>query len=549
MPAITTTIKSEGRQLDINLPLLHFEALKELNRVPSATLSFADGSIAERSFALSQADDFAPGKSVELFIRREGQGESNTLLFAGIVTAQTIEADASGSRLNIELRDKAVKMTTRRRTAIFKDKKDSEVFSQLLENSGLETGTIEETDPVHPETVQYEATDWDFMLLRAEAAGQVVRVSDGKISVLKPTIANSARQRFEFGMSDILGFELRADAERQVAGVSASAWDFASQEMLDPQNASNFALAQGSALDPAQLAEAVGSAENPFATPAARPEAEVKAWADGRLMRSRLSLLRGWLTVIGRTDVAVLDTIELAGLSEKFNGRALVTGARQVYDAGGWRTDLQIGLPETPFAQANPDLQSLPAAGLLPAISGLHIGVVETFESDPERHYRVRVRVPGWQTGSEVVWARQLHPDAGNERGVFFYPEPGDEVVLGFLNDDPREALLLGSLHSESRPAAAVAPDALDENNYLKGIFTREGIQLKFDDETKTLTLQTTDSQKISLNGQDKIIEITDGNDNKITLSDSGITLKSGGDIKIEASGKVEIKGSTVDVK
>ena len=37
--------------------------------------------------------------------------------------------------------------------------------------------------------------------------------------------------------------------------------------------------------------------------------------------------------------------------------------------------------------------------------------------------------------------------DAGENRGSFWRPEIGDEVVLGFLNSDPRDAIILGMLN------------------------------------------------------------------------------------------------------
>lgn len=548
--ATTVTITSDGQRLNNTLPLIQLDVLKELNRVPSAQLVFADGSISERQFVLSQSAHFNPGKTIEIFIRRENTpGQGDTRLFKGIVTGQTIEAGEHAFRLTIELKDKAARMCTTRRSAIYRDQTDSRIFSELIQGHGLEEDKIADTSPKHPEIVQYDSTDWDFLILRAEANAMVVHISDGRATIIRPSIAESARHRFEFGMSPILGLELRADAERQFGTVQTSAWDIDNQEMTDPENADAFRLAQGTrALNPADLAEHVGGAESSLGNTAARPAAEMKSWADARLMRSRLSLHRGWLTVVGRSDIDVLDTIELLGLSDKFNGRALVTGVRQEYGPAGWRTDIQIGMTEEPFAREHPDVQTLPAQGLLPAIRGLHIGVVDTFESDPENQYRVRVRVPAWQVQQEVVWARQLHPDAGDQRGIFFYPEPGDEVVLGFLNDDPREAVMLGSLYSSARPAVVPANE-LDENNHIKGIFTREGIEMRFDDEHKILSIKTIDDQKIILNGNDKTITLEDGNNNRIILNDSGIQLKSGGDIKIEASGKVEIKGAQVEVK
>lgn len=551
MSALTVSIRSEGQRLDNTLPLARFEILKEFNRVPSATLVFADGSIPERNFALSESDPFKLGKTLEVLIRREGDTEQQEIrLFKGMVTHQTIEAGAHASWLQLELKDKAVKMCTVKRTALYKAQKDSKIIAILAENSGLEIGKIAETGVSHPEIVQYESSDWDFTLLRAEANGLLVNVSDGVFSMLRPAIADEASQRFEYGMSPIIGLELRADAERQLGTVKAGAWDIDNQAMTEPETADNFALKQGeNTVQPGEISEKLGGTEQQTDSTTWRTADEMKAIADGRVIRSRLALFRGWLSVVGQENISVGDTIELMGLGGTFNGKTLVTGVRhQFAPESGWQTDLQIGLPEEPFARINPDVQALPAAGLLPAVGGLHIGVVEAFEQDPDNHYRARVRVPAWQLEQEVIWARHANPDAGNQRGFFFHPEPGDEVVLGFIDNDPREAIILGSLHSSAKPAL-VPSDELTENNYVKGILTRGGITLRFDDEKKELTLKTIDAQKIVLNGQDKTMTLEDGNGNKIILNDSGIEIKSGGDLKIEASGKVKIKGSEVDIQ
>ena len=53
--------------------------------------------------------------------------------------------------------------------------------------------------------------------------------------------------------------------------------------------------------------------------------------------------------------------------------------------------------------------------------------------------------------------------DAGKERGTFFRPEIGDEVVVGFLNDDPRHPVILGMCHSSAKPAPEPANLFLSE--------------------------------------------------------------------------------------
>ena len=45
---------------------------------------------------------------------------------------------------------------------------------------------ITATKPDLKEVVQYDASDWDFLLCRAEANGHVVMVEDGKITAAPP---------------------------------------------------------------------------------------------------------------------------------------------------------------------------------------------------------------------------------------------------------------------------------------------------------------------------------------------------------------------------
>lgn len=151
-----------------------------------------------------------------------------------------------------------------------------------------------------------------------------------------------------------------------------------------------------------------------------------------------------------------------------------------------------------------------------------------------------------------ILWSRLTTLSAGNETGIFFQPEPGDEVILGFLNDDPRQPVILGSVHSSANPPPLKPAD----KNPEKGIVTKSGIKILLNDENKVLTIETSDKNVITINDKNKFIEIKDANNNLVKLSADGITLDSGkdviikakGGIKMEASAKVEIKGSAIDI-
>src|SRR6185503_836971 len=151
--------------------------------------------------------------------------------------------------------------------------------------------------------------------------------------------------------------------------------------------------AQGN-LDGKKLAGALGFAAQSLLHPVPLAAEELQAWADARMMRSRMSLLRGRLATPGFSDIQLLDVMEIDGVGKRFNGKTLVTGIAHRVDADGWRTDVQFGLAARAF-HLEQDIGDAPAAGLLPGINGLHIGVVDKFEEDPDKEFRVKLILPG----------------------------------------------------------------------------------------------------------------------------------------------------------
>jgi len=235
--------------------------------------------------------------------------------------------------------------------------------------------------------------------------------------------------------------------------------------------------------------------------------------------------------------------IELRGMGKRYSGKALVTGVRHQVADGLWTTDIQFGLSAEPFSSKNANIVDTKAAGLLPGVNGLQIGIVEQLD-DPEKESRVKVKVAAIDNENGSIWSRLATLDAGKDRGMVFWPEVGDEVILGFLNDDPRNPVILGSVHS----SANTTPIVSDDKNAIKGVVTREGLKMLFNDEEKTITISTSDNSSIIINDKDKSIEVKDANSNSVKLSDKGITLNSAKDVIIEAGANVKIKGKAVEI-
>jgi len=154
------------------------------------------------------------------------------------------------------------------------------------------------------------------------------------------------------------------------------------------------------------------------------------------------------------------------------------------------------------------------------------------------------------------VWARVASVDAGAERGLFIRPEIGDEVVVGFIESDPRYPVLLGMLHSSANPA----PQRGSNDNHVKLYQSRSKLCLRFDDDKKTITLETPGGQKLLLDDEAKGITLSDQHGNKIVMDANGIAIESakafgaktgtgakldvGTNFELKASAQVRLEGS-----
>lgn len=245
------------------------------------------------------------------------------------------------------------------------------------------------------------------------------------------------------------------------------------------------------------------------------------------------------------------DTIELSGLGKRYSGETLVTGVRHELGAGSWTTEAIFGLDNRWISEIKGGISSA-AAGVNTPVFGTQVGIVQSVANDPGDALRIKVKLPLFDESGAEVWARFAQPYATAAGGIQFLPEAGDEVVVAFLGADPNAPVVIGSLHSEKRERALEA----EEENYRKGIFTRENLNITFDDENLVITIETPGGQKITLDDDGELIDLTDQTGNRILMDPDGITITSPGDITLTADGDVsigatgnsEVTGMNVDI-
>ncbi len=534
------TITSNGAALPAEFELVSVEVVREVNRIPYAQIVLIDGEVAKAEFPALDSDALAPGAEIEIKVR---VGDDVTPLFKGAVSRVRLEFADGGPRLAVECKDKAFRLTAVRRCEIYTDGSDADAIGAILRRAQVDAGDLGSGE-AQPALVQYDTTDWDFIVSRAEATGAAVVVADGALSLKPLDVSGSAVASFQLGLDEIEDFELELDAGRQIPEFSAIGWDLPEGVATEAAAAEALALAQGN-VDPADAGRKLGLPDSVLRHLVPMSGVELKAWASARLAQSRLAMLCGRLTVGGTGTIAPMDLIELNGFGARFNGNALVSGIRHTVEHGDWRCDLRLGLTDESFSKRD-DITAPPAQGLLPGATGLHIGLISDYADDPDGEYRVRVTLPGMTAGEDLLWARLMAPEAGNERGWFFRPDPGDEVVLGFFDDDPRQPVVLGALFgSKNRPPPPFAD--LSDKNVAKGLLTKHGLAIECQDQDNPVMSLKTPKALLALDDDKGELRLSDGNSNSIVLSKDGVTIKSGKDFMLEASGKVVLKGATID--
>ena len=413
---VTFKILVDGEELSSVYQVLSIAVEKEINRIPWAKIVLLDGDPASQDFELSNEDFFIPGKEIEI---KAGYHSQNETIFKGIVIRHNLKIRTSGAVLIVECRDLAVKLTVGRKSKYFYDSKDSEILEQIIDVYGLDK-EIEESNVEHSEMVQYNVSDWDFCVTRAQANGKVCVVDDGQLSVVSPDYSQSEKLTLVYGAT-ILDFDAEIDARNQFENVTSYAWNAADQDILEVGSETPPINSNGN-ISPEDLASVIGAEKLELREGSGISDAGLQDWANAKSLFNQLSKIRGKVKFQGVHDVKPNTTIELAGVGNRFNGKVYVSAVRHQIADGNWTCDAQFGINPKWFSETV-DINPLPASGLLAAVNGLQIAKVTQLQDDPKGEDRILVRMPIVNAQEQGVWARIATLDAGEE-GVVLFSDP-----------------------------------------------------------------------------------------------------------------------------
>lgn len=529
---VRVTVYSEGNKISDTLGIISVEVFRAINRVGRCTLMIQAGNMPKGEVPESDSETFAPGKKISV---NTGYGSDEKNLFKGFVTSHKLSIqDDNECFLEIECREFTYPLTQGRKNRVFTSKKDSEVISTIIGDYPGLSIELNNTSIVYNELMQYYSTDWDFMLSRADVNGFVVSTDGTKVMVKAPEVEGNPVVKITYGMN-LISFEGDLTVDEQQGKVSAVGWDISQQEVINVTGVSPTLNKQGN-MTQESLATAAGANDYILQTQVCAGEASLQSWANAQLLKAGLARIQGSVKFYGNASVIPGCLITLDGLGKRFNGNAYIGTVEHYIGQGQWITTAGMGLPFENITDKN-DVTAPDVSGLLPGIRGLHIGKVKKLEDDPANENRIEVEIPIIAGENNLMWARLGTNWASKGYGSFFIPDVGDEVILGFFNNDPCHPVILGSLYSSSQ----IIPYILTKENYTRGIVTKQKMKLTFNEEDKIITLETPGGNKLTISDKDKGIILADENNNKLTMNNDGIVLDSAGHLTLKAKRNITI--------
>jgi len=175
-----------------------------------------------------------------------------------------------------------------------------------------------------------------------------------------------------------------------------------------------------------------------------------------------------------------------------------------------------------------------------------------TAVNDPEGLNRVQVKLlnyDGFDNQDGTLWARVAAPFAGSNRGAFMLPDVGDEVLVTFVNGDPRYPVVIGSLWN-GRDAAPETLGGSGDSVDRWTIVGKAGTRIAIEEPTSgqpriILTTPQGQSTEITDQGGGKIECLAAGT--TITVDPNGVTVQCPAKVTIQAA-QVEVSAGMVNV-
>lgn len=288
------------------------------------------------------------GKSLTVTLGAdEGAGE----VFRGRISA--IEGQyrqGSPPAIVVLAEDRAMDLRMTRRTRVFEDMSDADVFRQIAGDHGLQA-EIDLDGPTHKVIAQVNQSDLAFIRERARRMDGEVWLDDRTLHVQpRPRrTAGGDELTLEFGRG-LLEFTVTADLARQPTSLVVSGWDVEAKDRISHE-ADDAVL--GSELEASDsgasiLRSAFGERVERVAQQVPVTSAEAQALAEAGFRARARRFVAGTGIARGDARLRVGVEVQLRGLGGLFDGAYYISQVRHIFSrraGGGYMTEFAVERP------------------------------------------------------------------------------------------------------------------------------------------------------------------------------------------------------------
>jgi phage protein D/phage baseplate assembly protein gpV len=469
------------------------------------------------------------GKKIEI-AAKEGSAEKK-LCSGKIATVEADLVDDANPTVTLRGYDESHVMHRRKCTKPFLQVKDSDIASRVAGQSGL-SSEVDATSGVHEYVLQTNESDYELLRRRAERIGYEFFVNGGKLYFKRPGSFKRPEVSLEWGVN-LKSFRPRLATTEQVNEVEVRGWDpKQKREIIGRANSGQGAPQIGENRKGGDIANQVwGNSKVVVVDRPVTSQAEADTIAKAELDQVVGSFVEAEGTCFGDAAIQPGCVLDIKGVGRRFSGKYRVSQARHTYDkTSGYMTSFAV------CGQRAGTLLELVKEKPRRVGTGVAVGLV-TNVKDPDDAGRIKVQYNWLGDQIESNWMRVASVSAGGNRGLYFLPEVGDEVLVAFEHGDVHAPIVVGSLWNGKNPvpeknSKLVAGDGTVSRRIIR---SRTGHMVILDDSDSSPGITIVDKT-----GSNKLV---------IDSKNNAMKIEIGGNLDIQIKGKITIKGNQLQIE
>lgn len=486
------------------------------------------------SQAVEKAQSYI-GQSIKIEIKANNMATESALVFKGIITeAKLMRSSGAAGSIMINGYSPTIAMDGMPVTKSFSDKSLSTIIQEITEKYAQTENKPKlkiQNDVSLPYTVQYGESDFNFIARMAQKKGQWFYYNGEDLLLGTP---KSKTFTLEYGRSlhsfninmkaKSLGFEYigydpssaetqkasSSEINHQTQGISKSVFDASNK--LYPDKSKMFytqPLQEGNART--HLVERT--------TTQLQSRAADLVTAKGDSDETGLRI--GDVVVINESAFSMTGNPK-DGLQEQNFGSYIITDITHMCDESGAYHNSFDAVPENVLSPPYGNVHSYPHANTQPAT------IIDN--NDPNGLGRVQVQM-AWQkdNSANTPWIRMTNPHSGGGKGMYFIPEIGEEVLIGFEGDNAEKPYVLGTMYNGSENSGYNTA-----GNDKKVIQTRSGTKIIMNDAIGSVFIEDPSGNRWLMDGKGNIS--VDAPNNIMMSAGGNISLSAGTNINFAAA-------------